>query len=107
MGFARFIAVVVLTVGPMTRVFAQAPAPNPIDQSISQADDLQQKGQTEQARNIYESVLKTLRHRPASSQQGYVLNAIAQIHSATGEYGLAAQTAQEAADMYHLLGDAK
>jgi CHAT domain-containing protein len=80
---------------------------NEIEKDIRQAQSLQQKGHTEEARKIYESLLATLRERPATSQLGYVLNGTSQIASADGNYERAAELAQESADVYHHLGETK
>jgi CHAT domain-containing protein/Flp pilus assembly protein TadD len=78
-----------------------------IDKDTRQAQALQKGGHTEEARKIYESLLVTLRERPATSQLGYVLNATSQIAAADGNYERAATLAQESVDVYHQVGDTK
>jgi tetratricopeptide (TPR) repeat protein len=86
---------------------AQAARGNPIDDEIRQADALQEKGALPEAMKIYESLLARLRAGEPSSQLGYVLNALSQAQSAEGKYDEAISSAQQAADVYHRLGDKK
>lgn len=82
-------------------------AESPLDERIREADALQDKGSSSEARKIYEPVLATLRSRGDSPQLGYVLNALSEVASAEGNYDEGISRAQEAADVYHRLGEAK
>src|SRR3979490_2080505 len=103
-GTATVIAVLFLAV---IASYAQSAAGNPIDEKIRQADALQEKGALPEARKIYESLLAAVRAGAPSSQLGHVLNSLSQLASAEGNYDEAISSAQQAADVYHKLGEKK
>jgi len=103
-GTAIVFAFLLLAVLPS---YAQSATGNPIDEKIRQADALQEKGALSEARKIYESLLATARTGAPSSQLGHVLNSLSQLASAEGNYDEAISSAQQAADVYHKLGDQK
>jgi len=87
--------------------YAQTATGSQIDEKIRQADALQEKGSLSQARKLYESLFATLRTGEPSPQLGYVLNALSQVASSEGNYDEAISLAQQAADVYHKLGEKK
>ena len=56
---------------------------------IQQAQALQEKGKSEEARQAYEAILRDLRARPVSPQLGHVLNELSKLASGRGDYELA------------------
>jgi CHAT domain-containing protein len=87
--------------------FPQVTSTSVLDEKIRQADEFQDKGNLPQAREIYESALKSLRVGEPSSQLGHVLNELSNVASAEGNYRQAVEYAQQAASVYHQSGDAK
>ena len=74
---------------------------------IQQAQALQEKGKSEEARQAYEAILRDLRARPVSPQLGHVLNELSKLASGRGDYELAINLAQESASTFHQIGDTK
>ena len=74
-----------------------------IQQRLSGAHALQQKGSLREAQKLYESVLPDLQARTADLAPA--LTALTQIASALGDYDLALARGQEAAEVYRQLGD--
>ena len=74
-----------------------------IQQRLSGAHALQQKGSLREAQKLYESVLPDLQTRTADLAPA--LTALTQIASALGDYDLALARGQEAAEVYRQLGD--
>jgi len=87
-------------------VCAQTASKSPVDDKIRQADVLQDQGNLRGAREIYESILKTLRMDQASLQLGDVLNGLSNVSASDGDYKKAFEFAQQANDVYHKLGNA-
>src|SRR5712671_488894 len=85
--------------------FVQTTANKTLDERIRQADALQDKGNLQDARNIYEAALKTLRMEGSSRQLGHVLNGLSSVASSEGNYEQAVEFARQADDVYHRLGD--
>jgi CHAT domain-containing protein/Tfp pilus assembly protein PilF len=75
-----------------------------VDRKLAQADELFEKGQTTQSRQICESVLQTLPDRP-SAQLAYGLNVMSKIYAADGDYGRAISFARRSADAYEQIRD--
>ncbi len=99
--------VVALWLAAAALSFAQAPTKSALDEKIRQADALQDKGALPEAREIYESALKTLRVDEPSPQLAHLLNGLSNVASSEGDYRQAVEFAQQADDVYHKLGDAK
>ena len=74
-----------------------------MQQRLSEATALQQKGSLREAQKLYESLLPELRERKADL--GWALSALTEIASALGEYDLALARGRKAADVYRELGD--
>jgi CHAT domain-containing protein/Tfp pilus assembly protein PilF len=74
---------------------------------IQQAQALQEKGKSEEARQAYEAILRDLRARPVSPHLGHVLNELSKLASGRGDYELAINLAQESASTFHQIGDTK
>jgi len=75
------------------------------DEQIEKASKLFEGGHSLDARKIYESLLPVLRGRAATSQLGYVLNALSKIVAADGNYSASMQLAEQSAQVYHQVGD--
>jgi hypothetical protein len=74
MHFPRHLrAVLALRFVALALSLAQTASKNPLDERISQADTLKEKGSLQDARKIYESVLQTLGAGQPSPQMGHVL----------------------------------
>jgi CHAT domain-containing protein len=100
----QFFLGVLLSLTLMMPVISHAASS--FDEQLSQARALQDKGASQGALRIYESVLPGLRSIPPSTQLGLALAGISQIALSQGDYAKAIQTAQEAAGVYHSLGNA-
>ena len=81
--------------------------PDDASLKIQQAQALQGKGKSEEARQAYEAILRDLQARPASPQLGHVLNELSKLASGRGDYELAIKLAQESATNFHEIGDTK
>ena len=66
-----------------------------MQQRLSEATALQQKGSLREAQKLYESLLPELRERKADL--GWALSALTEIASALGEYDLALARGRKAA----------
>ncbi len=84
---------------------AQTAAKSTYDR-IRQADSLQDKGSLQEAREIYDSVLKQLGADP-SPPLGHVLNGLSSVAASEGNYKQSVQFAQQADDVYRKLDNAE
>src|SRR5262249_51798510 len=99
-------AIALAAVLPSLCLAQSAPAggiPDRIQQRLSEAHTLRQKGSLREAQKLYESVLPDLRAR--KTDLGSALTALTQIASALGDYDLALARGQAAAEVYRQLGD--
>ena len=106
MNFPRSVgAGLALWLAAVASCFAQTETRNLLNEKIQQADRLQAKGALQEARKLYESILKSLPAGELTPQLGHVLNALSGVASAEGNYEPAIEFAQQAADVFHKLGD--
>lgn len=76
-----------------------------MESRIAQARNLQEKGSTAAAKQLYQSLLPTLRSSSLLPELALVQNALSQIAAGEGDYDSAIGSAREAAQIYHQIGD--
>jgi CHAT domain-containing protein len=105
---SRYIgAVVALWIVLGTFSAGQTVAQKSLDEKIQKADTLQDKGDIQESRDLYESLLKGLRVGEPTKQLGHVLNGLSNVAEAEGKYQDAVALAQQAADVYRKIGDSE
>lgn len=86
-------------------VCAENTTNNAVDEKIRKGDVLQDEGNLRGAREIYESVLETLRQDEPSLQLGDVLNGLSNLSASEGDYKRAFEFAQQAENVYQRIGN--
>src|SRR5512135_3938235 len=76
-----------------------------MESRIAQARNLQEKGSTPAAKQLYQSLLPALRSSSLLPELALVQNALSQIAAGEGDYDSAIGSAREAAQIYHQIGD--
>jgi tetratricopeptide (TPR) repeat protein len=76
-----------------------------VDRQLEKASSLFEHGHTDESKKIYETVVTTLRGRPASPQLGFALNGLSKISAAIGDYKGSIEYARQSATTYHSVGD--
>jgi tetratricopeptide (TPR) repeat protein len=83
----------------------ERPSVSDIDGNLQRADSLQDRGSIQEARVLYESVVKALDEGQPSAQFGHALNGLSNVSSSQGNYEDAVKFAKRADAVYEKLGD--
>ena len=101
------VTAVVLSVSMHTPSLAQTVTVGNTDEQLRQADALQDQGSLQQARAIYDSVVKAMAGSEPSPQLAHALNGLSNVSSSQGNYQEAVEFARQAETIYQKLGDAQ
>jgi CHAT domain-containing protein/Tfp pilus assembly protein PilF len=97
----------VLCIAPDRALAAdEKPSASEIDRQIAHAGELFEQGHTAEARQICESLLRTLPNNPPSEPLAYALNTMSKIYASEGDYEEAIRSAERSADIYEQIEDA-